>query len=158
MLHASTSATPKSIGPGIGGVTDKILHGSDGKHVLGRTLSPPSLQDVVFWSLIQQNVCITLVDNTLLRGKLLWYKSGKFGIRPDGFNQIVMSCNRVMHLDPSEMVEDSVHYVTESVRATMLHQEERASKLQIVKRRLQERNNRQANIKHSQSRQVSQPP
>jgi len=146
MFCASTNAKSNTIGAGKGGVTDKILYGSDSRHVMNESKArstPPSLQDVIFQSLVHELVRVILVDQTEIVGKLLWYHSGNFCIR-EGNESRVLSCNRIMSMSPIDIDEDVVPFLTESVRNNMLASEEKTSRLQIVKRRIRERNKRMA--------------
>lgn len=158
MLHASNSLKPKTVGPGRNGVTDKILHGTDGRHVTDNSSNPPSLQDVVFRSLLHQYIRISLVDGNVIQGKLMWYNQGKLGIRPDRSEVIVMCCNRVLGMAPCALDKDSVPFVAESIRENLIQQEERSSKQFIVKRRMQERNNRNAASRDYNNPHRSMPP
>jgi hypothetical protein len=144
MFSASTNSRSTTIGSGKGGITDKILYGSDSRHVdLFSSNKPPSLQDVIFQSLTHELIRIILVDRNEIVGKLLWYNHGKFCIRPNGdTDSQVMSCNRVMSISPIDIDEDVVPFVTESIRDNLLSSEEKTSRLQIVKRRIRERNKR----------------
>ena len=150
MLFASNHEKPRTIGAGRGGVTDKILYGSDSRRdqidPLARARStPPSLQDVVFQSLTHELVRVILVDQTELIGKLLWYNTGRFCIKHshDDFTQ-VLCCSRVVSAAPIEADEEAIPFITECMRGSLLANEERSSRLQIVRRRIRERNNRMA--------------
>ncbi len=147
MFHSSNRERPKTIGHGRGGVTDKILHGSDSRHpVDGYTKSrtkPPSLQDSVFQALTSQLVRIILVDRNELVGKLVWYSDGQVGIKINECETTcVMNCSRVMTLSPIEVDEEAVPFMIESMRQNLLYSEEKNSRLQIVRRRIRERNKR----------------
>lgn len=148
MFHCSTNARPTTIGRMKGSLSDRILHGSDSRHVdptMKTRTNPPSLQDVIFQSLTHELVRIILVDQTELVGKLLWYNGGKFCIRiSNESSSPVMSCNRVMSISPIDVDEEAIPFVTESLRSGLLATEEKTSRLQIVRRRIRERNNRLA--------------
>ena len=148
MLDCSTDARPVTIGRSKGSLSDKILNGSDSRQVdltaKNRT-DPPSLQDVIFQALTHELVRIILVDHTEIVGKLLWYNQGKFCVRiSNESTSPVMSCNRVMSISPIDVDEEAVPFVTESLRSNLLANEEKTSRLQIVRRRIRERNNRLA--------------
>ena len=160
MLHVSNQEPSRTIGAGKHGLTDKILNGSDSRHIdagVKARSNPPSLQDVVLQSLVQQLVRVILVDKTELIGKILWYQNGRFCFRSnsddDGCNQVVIGCNRVMTVAPIEVDEEAVPFLTDHMRGNLLASEERTSRLQIVRRRIRERNNRMvAAAKYSYSK------
>jgi len=148
MFDCSTDVRPVTIGRSKGSLSDIILNGTDSRHVdpsaKNRT-DPPSLQDVIFQALTHELVRIILVDHTEIVGKLLWYNNGKFCIRiSNEATSPVMSCNRVMSISPIDVDEEAVPFVTESLRSNLLANEEKTSRLQIVRRRIRERNNRLA--------------
>ena len=148
MLHVSNNKTPRTIGAGASGITDKILNGSDSRQINESTKQrskPPTLQDCIFQALCHELVRIVLVDRSDIVGKLLWYNNGRFCIRPNPGDPIVMCASRVMSLAPIEVDEVAVPLVTEKIKKYLLTGEERSSKLQSVKRRLQEKDNRIAN-------------
>lgn len=150
MLFASNHEKPRTVGAGRGGVTDKILYGSDSRRdpvdpLAKQRSTPPSLQDVVFQSLIHELVRIILIDQTELIGKMVWYNTGRFCMKvgPDETAH-VLCCSRVLSAAPIEADEEAVPFITESLRGSLLANEERTSRLQIVRRRIRERNNRMA--------------
>ena len=149
MLHSSNREKSRTIGHGRGGITDKILYGSDSRHPpdnfsQNRT-RPPSLQDTVLQALVNELIRLILVDRTELIGRIVWYSDGKFGFRTNDDDVIsVMSCKRIMTVSPVEVDEEALLFVTESLRQTLLSAEERNSRLQIVRRRIRERNKRLA--------------
>jgi hypothetical protein len=49
-----------------------------------------------------------------------------------------------MSMSPIDLDEEAVAFVTESIRSNLLANEEKTSRLQIVRRRIRERNNRLA--------------
>ena len=149
MLHASNREKSRTIGHGRGGITDKILYGSDSRHPRDSYTQyrsrPPSLQDTVLQALINELIRLVLVDRTELIGRVVWYSDGKFGFRTNDDDEIsVRSCNRIMSISPVEVDEEALPFVTESLRQTLLSTEERNSRLQIVRRRIRERNKRLA--------------
>jgi hypothetical protein len=149
MLHASNREKSRTIGHGKGGTTDKILHGTDSRHppdaYAKQRTKPPTLQDAILQALVDELIRVTLVDRTELIGRIVWYSDGKFGFRTnDGDNVTVMSCNRIASVSPIEVDEEAFPFVTESLRQTLLSTEERNSRLQIVRRRMRERNKRLA--------------
>jgi|LauGreDrversion4_2_1035121.scaffolds.fasta_scaffold51966_5 hypothetical protein len=148
MYHCSTNAVPTTIGRNRGSISDKILHGSDSRQddaALKNRTHPPSLQDVIFQALTHELVRVILVDGSEIVGKLLWYNNGKFCVRISNESASpVMSCNRVMSISPIDLDEEALPFVTESFRANLLATEEKTSRLQIVRRRVRERNNRLA--------------
>lgn len=115
---------------------------------------PPSLQDLILQSLLHHLVRIILVDKTELVGKLTWYNAGKFCLKfTNSPNQAIMSCNRIMTVAPIEVDEEAVPFLVDSLRGQLLATEERTSRLQTVRRRIRERNNRiAAASKYSNSR------
>ena len=156
MLHVSNEEIPRTIGLGKGGITDKILHGSDSRRIdqVGKQrLVPPTLQDVVFQALLHQLVRLILVDREELIGKIIWYHDGRLCLKasPDSTN-LVLCSNRIMTIAPIEVDEEALPFITDSIRANLLAGEERTSRLQIVRRRIRERNNRiAAAVKFSNS-------
>lgn len=149
MFHTSNRERPKTIGHGKGGITDKILHGSDSRHpvdpIAKSRTQPPSLQDSVFQALTNHLVRLILVDRSELVGKLLWYSDGQFGIKVnENDSTYIMNCDRVMTLSPIEVDEEAVPFMIESMRQNLLYSEEKNSRLQIVRRRIRERNKRLA--------------
>jgi hypothetical protein len=99
---------------------------------------------VIFQALTHELVRIILVDQTELVGKLMWYNNGKFCLKDGQSASLVMSCNRVMTVSPIDVDEEAIPFITESVRTNLLATEEKTSRLQIVRRRIRERNNRMA--------------
>ena len=78
-------------------------------------------------------------------GKLLWYSDGHFGIKAnENDSTYIMNCDRVMTLSPIEVDEEAVPFMIESMRQNLLYSEEKNSRLQIVRRRIRERNKRLA--------------
>ena len=158
MLCASNRDVSRTIGHGRGGVTDKILHGSDSRHQmhgLNKTRSePPTLQDLVFQSLSNQLVRLVLVDETDIVGRIMWYSAGKVALRRQGSNiPQVLQCGRVVSLTPVDLHEEAIPFLSDSLRADLLAAEERSSRLQIVRRRIKERNSRiEAAAKYSTAR------
>lgn len=148
MFDCSTDARATTIGRTRGGLSDRILNGSDSRQVdpaMKNRTNPPSLQDIIFQALTHELVRVILVDHTEVVGKLLWYNNGKFCIRVSNQSvSPVMSCNRVMSISPIDVDEEAVAFVTESIRSNLLANEEKTSRLQIVRRRIRERNNRLA--------------
>jgi hypothetical protein len=156
MLHSSTNVKPRTIGHGTGGITDKILHGSDLRHTgSSRPTAPPTLQDIVFRSLIQGRIRISHVDGSETSGVLVWYSDGNFGIRrAEKEPLIVLPCNRVARVIPIGVSRDSVPFIEESIRTGLIAQEERSSKQQIVKRRLKEQDKRNSIARQYQRNQT----
>jgi hypothetical protein len=148
MFYCSTDTRPATIGRTKGSLSDKILHGSDSRQldpITKTRTNPPSLQDIIFQSLTHELVRIILVDHTELVGKLVWYNSGKFCVRvSNDSSSPVISCNRLLSISPIDVDEEAIPFVTESLRSGLLSTEEKTSRLQIVRRRIRERNNRLA--------------
>jgi hypothetical protein len=156
MFHVSNEEVPRTIGFGKGGLTDKILNGSDSRRIdnaVKHRSTPPTLQDVVMQALLHQLVRLILVDRRELIGRILWCSDGRLCLKTqqEG-NSFVFSCNRVMTIAPIEADEEAFPFITDSIRANLLACEERTSRLQIVRRRIRERNNRlAAAVKYSNS-------
>lgn len=94
---------------------------------------------------MNQLVRMVLVDRTELIGRLVWYSEGRFGFRLTDHNSTcVMNCGKVISVSPIEVDEEAVPFVIESVRQNLLYCEEKNSRLQIVRRRILERNKRLA--------------
>lgn len=149
MLHATSGSRPRTIGFGKGGITDKILHGFDSRHPVSASANPraqpPTLQDTIFQAVGNELVRLTLVNNSELIGKILWYNDGKFCLKASNDDTtVVMSCNRVMSMSPIEVDQEVIPFLIESIRQNLLASEEKQSRLQIVRRRIRERNNRMA--------------
>jgi hypothetical protein len=147
MLHASNREKSRTIGYGRGGITDKILHGSDSRLPVDRSARDrahvPSLQDTILLALINEVARIILVDQTELVGRVCWYSDGRFGLKSTFDGRVsVLSCNRVLTVSPIGVDQEAVPFITESFRQALLISEERSSRLQIVRRRIQERNKR----------------
>lgn len=145
MLHVSQDG--RTVGSGKGGLTDKILYGTDSKHVLPfpPKRHPPSLQDSVMQALVGHYIRIILVDQSQLIGTLIWYAEGKFGLT-EQFQQplstIIMSCNRICSVAPIEVDEEAVSFLVDNLKNHLLTMEERCSRIQGIKRRVRERNKR----------------
>lgn len=142
MLHASNKEVPRTIGPGRGGLTDRILHGSDSRYIPDTNHArPPTLQDVVMMSLMHHLVRVTLVDMNEMIGRITWYNAGKIFFKLLETDALeVIRCERVFSLSPIEVDEEAIPFLTESLRASLLASEERTSRLQIVRRRIRQRN------------------
>ena len=93
-------------------------------------------------ALVGQLVRIVLVDECEIVGTLIWYVDGKFGIKNDSTH--IMSCNRLASIVPIEVDEEAVPFLVDNLKTHLLNMEERSSRIQGVKRRIRERNNRVA--------------
>lgn len=144
MLYASNREVSRTIGAGKEGVSDKILHGSDSRWYRDDSRSkPPTLQDVLFQSLKNELVRLTLVDQKEMIGRIVWYSSGKMCLSShDTDASEILSCSRIHSLAPIDLDEDAIPFLTDSLRADLLACEERTSRLQIVRRRIRQRNSR----------------
>ena len=71
MFDYSYETIPRTIGYGKGGVIDKMLHGSDSRHIeREKKEKSPSLQTVFYRSLVREVVTVTMLDGTELIGTL----------------------------------------------------------------------------------------
>ena len=67
----SSHVIPRSVGWGAGGTVDKILHGKDSRHVSQeRREKAPTLQNVLYYSLVGEMVNVTLIDGREISGVL----------------------------------------------------------------------------------------
>ena len=149
MLHSTGGLKPRTIGPGRGGVTDKILHGFDSRQESDfhtkQWSHPPTLQDCILQALVNELVRIIFVDKNEKVGKLFWYSDGKFSFRENGHDRpVVYNVNRVMTVSPIEVDQEATPFLIENMRDHLLASQEKQSRLQIVRRRIRERNNRLA--------------
>ena len=140
----SSGDIPRTVGYGKGGTLDRILHGSDSRHIDQEKHEPlPSLQTAFYQAMKGRMVMFTLINGEEVLGVLVnvIQEGARLMIDKDG--ELMMLCTRrVMYAIPKEAVHP-VKAIEKNLQETLLAQAERGSRLMTMRRRLQQRTARE---------------
>jgi hypothetical protein len=149
----SSDAIPTTIGWGKGGLMDRILHGSDSRHVdQEKREPPPSLQTAFYRSMIGQRVLVKLMDGSELVGDVLSvFHDGARLMLCVGDDNVMLSLRRIRYAIPQDPV-DPVKAIETDMAKSLHANAENSSRLMSMKIRLQQRKLREAGAKLIQRR------
>ena len=132
---------------------DRILHGSDSRHVdKEKREPPPSLQTAFYRAMIGQRVLVKLMDGTEMIGDVLCVLHDGARLMVDlGEEQVMLNVRRIRYAVPQVSI-DPVKAIESDMAKSLHAHAENTSKLMSMKIRLQQRKLREAGAKLIQRR------